>query len=409
MRLKLISQTPILESINYVLEEKNKNEPSTMYVEGIYMVAEEVNKNRRKYQLEEMVAEMKRFDKELIQENRALGELEHTCFHDKTKILTTDGWKFIKDVSDDEVVATLNTETEKIEYQKIDKKVDVPYSGKMIRVKGKNINTLVTPNHRFLLKDRKGEYLYHTAQELLDMKSQKKITHLAIPNIGYWDGADDEFFTFPPLEMMRGRKIVKENCKPMHCLQFDISTQIHIDFRFLEITEEDFDDRVYCVSVPNKNFYAMDDGKCFWTGNSEPTVNSERACHMIVEMRQEGNQFYGKSKVLSSTPMGGILRGLIKDGVKMGMSTRALGQLHEEAGYSRVSNFKLITVDAVADPSAPGAFVDGILESKEWVLSNNGHLEEYYIGFENKLGRLPKKDLESFLKEQILQFIKGLK
>jgi len=130
---------------------------------------------------------------------------------------------------------------------------------------------------------------------------------------------------------------------------------------------------------------------------------------MIVEMRQEGNQFYGKSKVLSSTPMGGVLRGLINDGVKMGMSTRALGQLHEENGYSRVSNFKLVTVDAVADPSAPGAFVDGILESKEWVLSNNGHLEEYYLGFEKKLGRLPKKDLESFLKEQISQFIKGLK
>lgn len=138
-------------------------------------------------------------------------------------------------------------------------------------------------------------------------------------------------------------------------------------------------------------------------------VNPERACHLITELRRDGNIFYGKSKVLS-TPLGGLVRSLINDGVKVGMSSRALGKLIEEnTGVSRVTDMRLITVDCVADPSYTKAFVNGILESKQFVVNADGTLEESYDRFEESLRSLPKTDVESYLKQQIMLFLESLK
>lgn len=134
-------------------------------------------------------------------------------------------------------------------------------------------------------------------------------------------------------------------------------------------------------------------------------VDLERACHMVVDLRKEGNTYYGKSKVLS-TPTGMIVRSLINDGVKIGMSSRALGKLTEENnGINRVSEFRLVAVDCVADPSCPSAFVNGILESKQFVLKEDGRLEEHFDKFSNAISNLPKKEVDTFLKEQILVFL----
>tara|TARA_R110002033_G_scaffold69050_1_gene120396 strand:+ start:1059 stop:1724 length:666 start_codon:yes stop_codon:yes gene_type:complete len=136
-------------------------------------------------------------------------------------------------------------------------------------------------------------------------------------------------------------------------------------------------------------------------------VDLERACHMVTELTQDGNVFYGKSKVLS-TPCGQIVRSLINDGVKVGMSTRALGTLEEGAEHNVVKNMKLVAVDCVADPSYPKAFVNGILESKQWVLVDDNRYEEVYENFEKSLQRLPTKEINTFLRDRILSFIKSL-
>ena len=138
-------------------------------------------------------------------------------------------------------------------------------------------------------------------------------------------------------------------------------------------------------------------------------VNLERACHIVTNLKFEGNHVVGRSQVLS-TPMGQIVRSLINDGVKVGMSSRALGKLNEDAGgVNRVTDMRLIAVDCVADPSCPKAFVNGILESKQFVLTTNGDLEEVYERFEKSLNVLPNKEIQSYLKEQILSFFKFLK
>lgn len=137
-------------------------------------------------------------------------------------------------------------------------------------------------------------------------------------------------------------------------------------------------------------------------------VNLANACHLVTLMKMDGNYVIGKSQVLS-TPTGKIVESLIKDGVKVGMSSRALGELKEENGVNKVNNMRLIAVDCVADPSCPKAFVNGILESKQYVLKDNGELEEKYIAFEKAIASLPKHDVQSFLKEQMIKFIRGIK
>ncbi len=137
---------------------------------------------------------------------------------------------------------------------------------------------------------------------------------------------------------------------------------------------------------------------------STADVDLERACHIVTEMTQDGNVFYGKSKVLS-TPCGKIVRALVNDGVKVGMSSRALGTLEEGREHNTVKNMSLVAVDCVADPSYPKAFVNGILESKQWVLAEDGKYEEIYDNFERAVGKLPKKEVEKYLLERIMSFI----
>ena len=136
-------------------------------------------------------------------------------------------------------------------------------------------------------------------------------------------------------------------------------------------------------------------------------VDLERACHLVTEMHCEGNIYVGKSKVLS-TPCGLIVKSLINDGVKVGMSSRALGTLEEGTKCNTVRNMRLIAVDCVADPSCPKAFVNGILESKQFVLAADGKFEEAYESFKRGIDTLPKKDVDKFLTEQILKFISRL-
>ena len=139
-------------------------------------------------------------------------------------------------------------------------------------------------------------------------------------------------------------------------------------------------------------------------------VNPERACHLITELRQEGNMFFGKSKILS-TPMGSLVRALIMDNVKLGISSRALGKLMPMGEAHSVQGFHLICCDIVHDPSVSTAFVNGIMEAKNWILESDGAIVEAYDALEGSLRIIPKKSdaRETLLKEQILKFINVLK
>ena len=103
-----------------------------------------------------------------------------------------------------------------------------------------------------------------------------------------------------------------------------------------------------------------------------PSINLDRVSHKIISLTQEGNNFIGKAQILS-TPMGKIAESLLSEGVKLGVSSRGMGSIKNVDGVNHVGeDFMLATAaDIVADPSAPDAFVDGIMEGKEWVWEGN--------------------------------------
>ena len=101
-----------------------------------------------------------------------------------------------------------------------------------------------------------------------------------------------------------------------------------------------------------------------------PTINLNQVSHLITELKWAGNDIIGTAKILD-TPMGKIAKNFIEEGVKLGVSSRGLGSLKDVNGVNEVQDdFHLATVDIVADPSAPNAFVEGIMENAEWICEN---------------------------------------
>ena len=133
------------------------------------------------------------------------------------------------------------------------------------------------------------------------------------------------------------------------------------------------------VKKYNKNF--IEQNRAFGElGHPDgPTVNLERVSHMITSLKPDGKNFIGEAKIMD-TPMGKIVKNLMDEGAKLGVSSRGMGSLKQRGGANVVSDdFYLATAaDIVADPSAPNAFVEGIMEGKEWVW-NNGALVEAHV------------------------------
>jgi len=141
-------------------------------------------------------------------------------------------------------------------------------------------------------------------------------------------------------------------------------------------------------------------------------VNPVNACHLVLELNQNGNYFMGKSLVLD-TPMGQLLKSLLKDNIHLGISTRGLGNLTEERGGHKVSDFHLICLDVVHQPSVQDAMLEHVMESKEWIIGDDGRIIECSLKASQELKRslssVPKKDVDLFLREQLTNFINTLK
>ena len=124
-----------------------------------------------------------------------------------------------------------------------------------------------------------------------------------------------------------------------------------------------------------------------------PTVNLDKVSHKITELKFQGSDVYGKASILK-TPMGQIVEGLLEGGVKLGVSSRGMGTLANRGGAMYVKDdFMLASVDIVQDPSAPSAFVNGVMEGVDWIW-NNGILEAQEIEkIETEIKRTPAKHL----------------
>jgi len=128
---------------------------------------------------------------------------------------------------------------------------------------------------------------------------------------------------------------------------------------------------------------------------TSPTINLDRVSHMIKELTRDGDNFIGKAKIMTETPMGRIVKNLMDEGASLGVSSRGMGSLKNKSGVAEVQNdFYLATAaDIVADPSAPDAFVEGIMEGKEWVWDNGIIREATINDYKEEIAKAPSKDL----------------
>jgi len=183
---------------------------------------------------------------------------------------------------------------------------------------------------------------------------------------------------------------------------------------FLQAEIKNRNGRVYPFEVLEKevdryNKEFIDENRAYGElGHPEgPTVNLDKVSHMVTSLKPDGKNFIGEAKVMS-TPMGGIVKNIMDDGGKLAVSSRGMGSLTKKNGANYVNDdFYLATAaDIVADPSAPNAFVDGIMEGKEWVWSNGLLQEQEVAEMKEEIERQVRSRTANY---QALAFAKFLK
>lgn len=140
-----------------------------------------------------------------------------------------------------------------------------------------------------------------------------------------------------------------------------------------------------------------------------PAINLERVSHMITSLKREGANFIGRAKVMD-TPYGNIVKNLINEGARLGVSTRGMGSLKDQGGVMVVQNdfFLASGGDVVADPSAPDAFVQGIMEGVEWIWDNGILKAQRIEEMKNEIQRAPRAEVEAVALKVFENFINAL-
>jgi hypothetical protein len=142
-----------------------------------------------------------------------------------------------------------------------------------------------------------------------------------------------------------------------------------------------------------------------------PSINLDRVSHMIVSLKEDGNNYIGRAKIMTETPMGRIVKNLIDEGAQLGVSSRGMGSLKvNKEGVNEVQDdFYLATAaDIVADPSAPDAFVRGIMEGKEWMMVEGRFVERHYDVAKAAIRAAKSNDLEAVKIKVFENFIKQI-
>ena len=190
---------------------------------------------------------------------------------------------------------------------------------------------------------------------------------------------------------------------------------VFIEGIFMQSDKENRNGRVYPFSIMEKEILRYQElieqkRSLGELGHPDtPAINLNQVSHLITGLRFEGNDVIGKAKILD-TPMGKIAKNFIEEGVRLGLSSRGLGSLKETTnGVMEVQDdFHLATVDIVADPSAPDAFVQGIYESAEWICENGIWKSIQIEQAQKTLKKASKGELENVKLQMFEQFMNGL-
>ena len=191
---------------------------------------------------------------------------------------------------------------------------------------------------------------------------------------------------------------------------------LYIEGVFLQSELKNRNGRMYPFNVLNKEVeryneeYVKSKRALGELGHPDgPTINLDRVSHRITSLRAEGNNFIGKAQILD-TPMGNIAKNLLGEGVQLGVSSRGMGSIQKKEDCNVVADDFMLTTaaDIVADPSAPDAFVNGIMEGKEWVW-NNGILQEREVAkYQRYMDGASRRDMEERTLKVFEHFLSNL-
>ena len=213
-------------------------------------------------------------------------------------------------------------------------------------------------------------------------------------------------------------KLIKEEVLQVQYLTEEVNgkKEHFIEGIFMQAEKQNRNGRVYPRHVLSKEVerynqsYVMKNRAFGELGHPDsPTINLDRVSHMITSLRPDGNNFIGKAKILD-TPNGKIVKSLLDGGASLGVSTRGVGSLKPANGYQLVQDdFHLATAaDIVADPSAPDAFVQGIMEGAEWILTNQGWKAVHQERAQRLLREASRHDIEDVALKVFQNFLSKL-
>ena len=302
--------------------------PNPLVFDCVFQKCEIENGNRRIYQRKVLEREIANYQKR-IADGRGYGE----CYTPDVLCFTTEGWKALSEVKEGDTVFSLNPETKAIETATVVKKISHMHEGVMVRIKGEEMNDLVTPHHKFPVFTKDGQFeRFYSAEELV-------LNHIS-----------DE-----------GKYIPTETSE----------TAINVN-QHIEATEEEYNGPVECIELDkNHIWYVESNDKRHWTGNcnhpSDVVIDLSRICLNVEELHWEKNTVVGKVRIITSeafrkmgmiTCQGDQVANLVLSGLKVGVSSRGLGSIKQFMGKTVVQDdFELICFDAVSDPSTPNAWI----------------------------------------------------
>lgn len=215
-------------------------------------------------------------------------------------------------------------------------------------------------------------------------------------------------------------KLIKEHTEQVNLIveeKLGKGKEYFIEGVFLQSNLKNRNGRVYPTEVMAKEVkrYSeeyIDKNRAFGElGHPDsPTINLDRVCMMIKSLKQEGDNWIGKAKIMD-TPYGKIVKNLIDEGAQLGVSSRGMGSLTQKNGVSVVGNdFMLATAaDIVADPSAPNAFVEGVMESREWVIVDGKFVEKDLREAQALIRKTSSKNLQEAKLKLFASFLEKIK
>lgn len=335
---------------SYKLNESFNGEfrcPYPFIVNAVFQKFGVKNANGRIYPEEVLKKEVEKYQQAIV-EKRAYGE----CYTPEVNVLTENGWKQMKDIKEGDNILTLNTSLNIFEYKPVLRKIEYDYKGIMYRVKTENINDLVTPNHEYPI------YKHDKFDKFISVSEMYNL---------------DEVFTLPS-----SKEDILDN---------------QILFSKKDITIEDYDGVVMCVEVENHTFYVESNGFEHWTKNcnhpDSTAIDVGRICLNITELHWEGRTLVGQMEIPITeafrrtgaiTCLADQVAHFLLSGLKLGVSSRGIGNVEQKYGSTIVTEYELICWDLVSQPSTPGAWIgDSIEELQPYMESTNKNKSKLLI------------------------------